>query len=185
MHPRLSPLVASLVVLAALAGCVKDDATPPADGGTTPVTSTPTPTTPGTGGGGGSGGNVQNPPPVTDKGSIQGPFDKSWTVPVPAVSPKAVTVVFNLTGVQAGAPPTASVFLAFKDPDGKTIKSAALGVGGSGNSVNWGFTAADILLTGDYKLVASANPTPGGAPAPTPLPSGGLANYDMSATVEY
>src|SRR5213592_3425158 len=103
-----------LVVLAAAlagAGCVKKNEPTP----TTDVTSTPTATT-----GSSSTPTTTTTPttvtkpsvaPVTDKGQIQGTFDKSWKINVPAISPLDMVVRFNLTGAQPGAPPTALVYL--------------------------------------------------------------------------
>lgn len=180
----------ALLVTAALAGCTSD--APPADGTTTPPTGTTptggTGTTP-TGGTGTttpptSGGNTTNPPanpaPVTASGQIAGPFEEEWAIPVPAVSPRAMTIQFNLTGAQPGAPVTASVFLVLKDPQGATVKSANLGLGGSGDKVDWAFSAADVTATGDYKLQATAR-----SDLPQPVPSGGVANYQLTATVTY
>lgn len=178
---RLRSSLAMLLAAAALtAGCTSDDE--PGDGTTTtsPPTGTTTATPP-------PGGNTTPPPgpapqPVTDAGSIAGPFEKSWTITVPRLSPRAVTVNFNLTGAQAGAPPTAKVYLEFASPDGAVLKSTSVGLGGSGDSVAWSFTAADIAVTGDYVLRASASPPAAGAPG---LPSGGVANYELYALVEY
>jgi hypothetical protein len=183
MTRRWSSLAFLLAAAVLTAGCTKDEgdgqpttSTPPTGGTTT----TP-PTTPG-------GGNSTTPPPaspapVTDAGAIQGEFTKSWTLTVPALSPRAVTVLFNLTGAQAGAPPTAKVHMEFVAPDGSVLKSTDVGLGGSGNAVSWTFGPADVQATGDYvvRATAAASPVPGGPG----LPSGGIANYDFYGAVEY
>lgn len=184
MHRRWPILAALLVAALATAGCAKEEDTPPGDDGTTTTTTPPTggvttttPPTNGTGGG--------NPPPaqapIEDSGAVNGPFDKSWTIPVPQVSPKVVTVLFNLTGAQPGAPVTARVHLDFVSPDGTVLKSAVVGLGES-PSVAWAFQPADIPTAGDYVLKASAASPGAGAPG---LPSGGVANYQLYALVEY
>lgn len=185
MHRRWPILAALLVAALATAGCAKEEDMPPGDDGTTTTTTPPTggatTTTPPTNG---TGGGATPPPaqkPVEDAGTINGPFDKSWTIPVPQVSPKVVTVLFNLTGAQAGAPATARVHLDFVSPDGTVLKSAVVGLGES-PSVAWAFQPADIPTAGDYVVKASAAPSPGGAPG---LPSGGVANYQLYALVEY
>lgn len=173
-----------LVSALAISGCVKKDTTEPTPTTSTPTTSTtPTGTTPTSPT---NGGNSTPPKPTTtavvDKGAIQGQFEKAWTINVPVVSPASVTVLFNVTGAQAGAPATAAVYLVFTDPAGKVLKSATLGLGGD-PGVKWSFTAADITSTGDYKLKATSQAATG--PVPTGLPSGGVANYDLYAKVDY
>lgn len=179
-------LVIVLVSALAVAGCVKKDPAPTSTTPTPTTDATPTGTTPPTSSGGGSGNTSSSPPTspdaVKDKGTIQGPFEKTFPINVPVISPRSVTVLFNLTGAQPGAPATASVYLAFTDPTGKILKSANLGLGGV-PSVSWSFTAADITSTGTYNLKATAQPPQG--PAPTGLPSGGVANYDLYAKVDY
>jgi hypothetical protein len=185
--PRLTLVLVLLVVASAIAaGCIKKEdtnpppSTTPPSGGSPPTGTTPTPTDNGTGTGGGT------PPPQTqpvkDSGQIQGQFEKSWTLTVPVVAPRDVVVLFNLTGAQAGAPPTAQVYLTFSDPNGKMLKSATIGLNGPAN-VQWAFTAADITATGSYTLKATSQPAT--APLPQGLPSGGLANYDLFAKVDY
>ncbi|MFA5860361.1 MAG: hypothetical protein WDA16_01570, partial [Candidatus Thermoplasmatota archaeon] len=101
----------TIVLIGALAsaGCVKKDPEPTL---TTPTIDT-TPTgeaTPPTGTGGNTTTPTPNPEAVKDKGAIQGPFEKTWPIPVPIISPRSVTVLFNVTGAQPGAPATASVY---------------------------------------------------------------------------
>lgn len=181
-HARLwSILVVLLASTVALAGCAKKSDPPPADTTPTPTTVTgTTPTTPTT--------NVTPPPkptvaPVKDTGQIQGQFDKSWKISLPAVSPKELAVLFNLTGVQAGAPPTAVVGLTLNGPDGKSLKAATIGLGQSANSVAWKLGPSEAQLTGDYTLKVTAQAPP--APVPTTVPSGGAAIYDLLMQVEY
>lgn len=185
MNRRWSIVAALMLAFAVLAaGCVKKD--DPGDGATTSTSTPPTGTTGGTtpptsNGTTSGGGNTPPPTVVADKGTFQGEFKKDWPIAVAAVSPKATTITFNLTGVQAGAPPTARVVLQFLDPEGKAIKSATLGLGGSGNNVAWTFGPADVALAGEYKVRATADAT---VPGPG-LPSGGAANYELNALVEY
>lgn len=186
MHRRWSILLVLLVATTALAaGCTKKDDGGDGgggDGNTTPTGTTPTSPT------GGTGGNSTPQPrpttqPVTDQGGIQGQFSKSWTLTVPQVSPKLVTVLFNLTGAQPGAPPTALVHLQFAGPDGTVLKSADVGLGASGgNAVAWTFGPADLGATGDYVVSATAAAPAPGAPG---LPSGGVGNFQFYGHVEY
>lgn len=183
MTRRWSILALLLAAAVLTAGCTKGDG---GDGGqattSTPPTgtTTTTPTTP--------TGNATPPPrpspaPVTDSGPIQGQFEKSWTLTVSQVSPRAVTVLFNLTGAQAGAPPTARVHLQFIGPDGAVVTSANIGLGEAGNAVGWTFGPADVPATGDYVVRATASPSP--APGGPGLPSGGVGNYQFFGLVEY
>lgn len=181
MTHRWSLVAVLLATTVVLAGCTKDEDPPAGTTTTTPPTGTTTTTTPT------PGGNSTPPPPpaqapVQDAGDIQGPFTKEWTIPVPLVSPRVMTVLFNLTGIQADAPPTASLHLEFVLPDGTIAKSTGVGVGGAGNTVAWTFSAADLPQTGDHKVRATANPNPAGGP---PLPSGGVGKYQFYALVEY
>ena len=176
-------LVLLLAAATLTAGCTNDgdggdggdggNATP--TGGTTTTPPTGNGTTPG-------GGSTPSPAPVEDAGAVQGPFEKSWTLSVPQVSPRAVTVLFNLTGAQPGVPATAKVHLEFISPDGTVLKSTDVGLGGSGESVAWTFGPADIQTTGDYVVRATATAAAPGAPG---LPSGGVGNYQFYGLVEY
>lgn len=175
-------LVLLLAAAMLTAGCTGDDGDGAGgDGGnTTPTGGTTTPptgngTTPG-------GGGAPSTAPITDAGAVQGPFEKSWTLAVPQVSPRMVTVLFNLTGAQAGVPPTARVHLEFLSPEGQALKSTDVGLGGSGEAVAWTFGPADVPTPGDYVVRASASPPAPGAPG---LPSGGVGNYQFYAHVEY
>lgn len=171
-----------LLLAASLAGCAKE--TPPPDSSTTTTTPTgSTPTTTPTGNGTTTPPATPNPDPVTDKGAMQGPFDKTWTVDVPAISPKNVAINFNMTGAQPGAPVTAHVSLVLTGPDGKVLKTAELGLGGNGDKVAWTLSAGDIVSAGALTLKATTGASPGG-PAPG-IPSGGIANYELYAYVEY
>ena len=177
-------LVLLLAAATLTAGCTKEDGGDGGDGGnTTPTgggTTTTPPTTNGTTPG---GGNAPTTAPVTDAGAVQGPFEKSWTLAVPQVSPRMVTVLFNLTGAQAGVPPTARVHLEFLSPEGQVLKSTDVGLGGSGEAVAWTFGPADVPAPGDYVVRASASATP--APGAPGLPSGGVGNYQFYGHVEY
>lgn len=118
--------------------------------------------------------------PVYDSGAIQGSFEKAWTLDVPTMGFRSADVAFVLTGAQPGAPPTARVYLAFLDPDGKEIKSAILGLGGAANEVTWSFPNGDMPRAGAYRIVATAEPQDDAA-----LPSVGFANYELAAQVNY
>lgn len=118
--------------------------------------------------------------PVYDSGAIEGPFEKEWKLDVPTMGFRSADIAFTLLGAQPGAPPTARVYLAFLDPDGKEIKSAVLGLGGSGNEVTWSFPNGDMPRAGTYRIVATAQPQDDGA-----LPSVGFANYELAAQVNY
>lgn len=184
MLPRtLSLVVASLLVAVALAGCAKEEQPPPDSTTTTPTTPTgTTPTTP-TDNGTATPPVTPSPAPVSDKGAIQGQFEKSWTIDVPAISPKNVAINFNLTGAQAGAPVTAHVTLVLTGPDNAVLKTAQLGLGGDGDKVAWTLSAGDIGSAGPLTLKATTGASPGG-PLPG-VPSGGVGNYDLYAYVEY
>ena len=177
-------LVLLLAAATLTAGCTKDDGgdgggdgnTTPTGGGTTTTTPpTQNGTTPG-------GGSVPQTAPVEDAGAIQGPFEKSWVLNVPQVSPRAITVLFNLTGAQPGVPATAKVHLEFLGPDGAVLKSTDVGLGGSGEAVAWTFGPTDAQTTGDYVVRATATAAAPGAPG---LPSGGVGNYQFYGLVEY
>ena len=165
-------LVALLLATALLAGCTnKDDAGDGGDDGN------------GTGNGGGNGGagNGTATPEdfnLTDSGSINGPFAQTWDLVVENVGFTRATVHFALTGAQAGAPPTARVNLVLRDPDGAAVMSSTLGLGGSGNAVDWTLTPAELPVAGTYTLAAVAD-------SATPLPSAGLANYELAVLVTY
>lgn len=174
-------VVLVLAVAIASAGCVKKDNPPPDATMTTPTGTSSTPTPP-TGGANGTSSTKPVVTPVTAKGAIQGPFDMTWKINVPQVSPKDLIVNFNLTGAQPGAPPTASVYLVLSGPDSKAIKTATIGLGGSGDKVAWTL-GSEAAAIGDYTLKATTQPAPG--PAPTGLPSGGVANYDLFMGVDY
>ncbi|HUR68883.1 MAG TPA: hypothetical protein VM370_06520 [Candidatus Thermoplasmatota archaeon] len=161
-------LFATLLLATALvSGCTKkgEDATP-------------TPTTPtGSGGNGTASANISDFN-ITESGPIVGPFSQSWSIEVENVAFTSAMIHFALTGAQAGAPPTAHVNLQLIDPDGNEVISDTLGLGGSGNAVDWSFTSADLPAPGTYTLQAVAG-------SQAPLPSVGLANYELSAMVMY
>lgn len=171
MRTRL--LLVLLLSMALLAGCTnKGDDGAPGDNNT-----------PGSGGTGGTGGPGAGTADVqdfnlTDSGAIQGPFTKQWDVEVANVGFTNAMVHFALTGAQAGAPPTARVNLVLLDPEGGVVKSAVAGLGGSGDTIEWTFTAADLSTAGTYTLQATAGDQ-------APLPSVGIANYDLMVMVEY
>src|ERR1051325_11985931 len=112
--------IALLVLAAALAGCVKQNNPPtettPSTGNVATITSA---TPPGPSNGTQSPPKPPKPEPFAEKGTIQGSFEKSWKVTVEAIAPKMLNIQFNLTGVQPGAPATATVHLVFVGPDGK------------------------------------------------------------------
>jgi glucose/arabinose dehydrogenase len=173
-----------LLVLAlagvALAGCTKKTDEPPTTTPTPTATTGATPTTPTT--------NTTPAPkptvaPVTASGAIQGPFEGTWKIALPAVAPKSLAVSFNLTGAQPGAPPTAVVSLVLTGPDAKAIKTATIGLGQSANAVAWTLGPADATTVGDYTLKATSQAPP--APVPTNVPSGGVANYALRMAAEY
>lgn len=185
-----SLLAALLLATAALAGCTgsTDDppaASPPADDGGSDAPS-------GSPGGSAPGGSAEPPAssqpappavePVEATGKIEGPFEKEWTLDVPTMGFKQADLTFRLTGVEAGAPPTARVYLAFLNPDGTEVKHAIVGLSGAGDEVTWTFGNADMLQAGEYKIKVTAEPTPAGAGA---LPSFGLAQYELHAAVHY
>lgn len=162
-------LACALLATSLVAGCTnKDD---PADDGTNE-----------TGGNGGTGGppaNASTPTDfnLTDSGAISGPFSQTWAIEVENVAFSSAMIHFALSGVQGGAPPTARVNLALTDPEGAEVMSATLGLGGAA-SVDWTLTAAELPVPGTYTLAAVADAT-------TPLPSAGLANYELAATITY
>lgn len=164
-------LLAIALVFVLFAGCTnKDgDADPGADNNGT------------TGGGGGGAGNDLTTPSdfnLSDSGQIAGPFSQSWPIEVENVAFRSATVHFALSGAQAGAPPTARVNLALTDPDGAVVMSATIGLGGSGDSVDWTLTAAELATAGTYTLAAVADDS-------SPLPSAGLASWEMAVLVTY
>lgn len=172
-------LLATLVLAAALvAGCT-NKGTPTPVGNDTNTTPGVTPTKPG----GGTTINGTKPADtnVTDSGAISGPFSKTWDIAVPNVGFKSAEIQFTLTGAQAGAPVTARVNLQLTDKDGKVVKSDTVGLGGSGDSVDWKLTVAELPAAGTYTLAAVA----GAGPAPAPVPSVGVANYALTAMVMY
>lgn len=162
-------LVALLLAALLLAGCTGDDA-PPADDGAAP---------PPGGSGGPSRGAPQPAPqatPVSESGDVSGPFEGAWTIVVPSVGARGLVVDFNLTGAQAGAPPTARVELTLLGPDGAVLETAVAGLGGAADAVHWRLGPSAVAQPGDYVLQAKA--------APGDLPSGGLARYSLYAAVE-
>lgn len=180
MAPR--PLLATLLLATAvaLAGCTSDapapappkddapDAPAAAPPAREPAAAPPVPQT-----------RPANPDPTMDDGDIRGAFDKSWDIEAPRVGARGLTVLFNLTGVEAGAPPTATVTLRLVDPDGAPVRTATLGVGGDGNALAWTLQGTE-MMAGTYTLTAQAP-----APGPGSLPSAGLAQYDLYAYAEY
>lgn len=176
MNLRLWTLAAFLVSAALAAGCTSgnDPASPTPDDGATP----PPNTQPGTGGTPAPKPSAR-PEPIAEAGDIQGAFDKAWTLSVPSVGARGMTVWFNLSGLEADAPPTARVTLRLLDDEGNAVESAVLGVGGDADAIEWRLTGVDIAEPGTYKLEATAE-TPAGA-----LPSFGLAKYQLYAFVEY
>lgn len=170
-NPRTAFLVGLLLAIAAaMAGCTDKD-----DGATDGTDDT--------GGTGGTGGNRTTPATpepfvLEDSGAIAGPFSKAWGIEVENVAFTSAMIHFALSGAQAGAPPTARVNLELQDPEGAIIKSAVLGLGGEGDMVEWTLTPVDLPAAGTYSLVA----TSGGD---APLPSVGIANYELAASVTY
>lgn len=171
-------LLVLLVATALVAGCTKPGADDPDDG--TNGTPGGNGGTGGTGGSGGSGTATPEDFNLTDSGSIQGPFSRSWDIEVENVGFTNAMIHFTLTGVQAGAPPTARVNLVLADPDGATVLSGVAGVGGDGDAIEWTLTPAELPMAGTYVLTATA-----GSDTPAPVPSVGLANFDLLAMVEY
>jgi hypothetical protein len=168
MPVRTWALAAILLLASVLAGCTNAD---DGAGDGTP--------TPGPGNGGGDGATA--PPAdflIEDAGAITGPFDETWDVVVANVAYDSASIHFELAGLQAGAPPTARVNLELADPDGSVVKSATLGVGGSGNAVTWELTPADTPTAGTYTLRAVAG-------SDAPLPSAGFATWALHAQVTY
>ncbi|HEX2022474.1 MAG TPA: hypothetical protein VHH36_07160, partial [Candidatus Thermoplasmatota archaeon] len=109
--------------------------------------------------------------PVADAGEVAGAFSDSWKIHVPDASVGGLLVHFNLTGAQAGLPPTARLFVVFRDPAGGLMGQATLGLGGDGDAVHWRYGPSSVIQAGDYVLEATA--------ADTGLPSGGLARYEV------
>lgn len=177
---RLPTLLVALALPAALlAGCTAPEDTPSDD--TTPQ--------PGPGPGpGGSDPPPQDQPesvdaaPVDDSGDIVGPFQKAWELEVATIAFREAHVTFALAGAQAGAPPTASVQFSLLDPDGKVVKTALVGLGGEGDSLEWTLRAADLPSAGTYVLEAASTPT---ATAPGVPAAPGLAKYTLHAEVVY
>lgn len=177
---RSWPLVTLLVLASVtLAGCTSPDepaAPSPMPGDGAPPAPGPAP-----------GGNAPQAPaakpnvqPVTDTGTIQGTFEKSWTLEIPKVGFRDVTVSFSLKGVEESAPPTARVQLALLDAQGALVKTGLVGLGAE-NALEWALTPADLPAAGTYTLQATSQAdAPGGA-----LPSLGLAKYDLYAMPNY
>lgn len=117
--------------------------------------------------------------PTADAGEIRGAFDEAWAIEVPSVGARGMTVHFNLTGIEADAPPTAQVTLRLLDPDGKELKRALVGLGGEADAVEWRLQGTDLAGAGAYTLEATADAEPGA------LPSAGLAKYQLYAYAEY
>lgn len=133
-----------------------------------------------------SGSSAPEPsPPATradvafeESGAIEGPFEKSWPVMVPEAGYKNVLVSFQLLPSQDGAPPTARVFLSFDAPDGTSLRSVTLGLGGQ-DKLEYVFNP-DELPPGEYTLRASAERTEIGG-----IPSMGFATYELHTLTDY
>lgn len=181
MAPRKWTLLTTLLVLGALlAGCTSSDPAPQAPQPQPPEDDAPAQQPPA------SAPRESKPAPkpavrpVHDSGAISGPFEKTWTLDVPTMGFSTADVSFVLTGAQPGAPPTARIYLAFLDPEGKEIKSALVGLGGAGDEVTWSFPNGDMPRAGAYSIVAKAQPQDGPG-----MPSVGFANYELAAQVNY
>lgn len=168
MPVRAWTIATLLLVTTILAGCTGSD-----EGGDEADATTPAPD------GGGSGPSA--PPQdflIEDAGEITGPFTRTWSIDVDNVAYSAANIHFEMAGLQAGAPPTARVHLQLSDPEGNPVKTATLGVGGSGDSITWGLTPADTPTAGTYTLRAVAG-------SDDPLPSAGFASWALHAQVTY
>lgn len=182
MSRVLPALLVALVSATALAGCFgQDDA-----GAQAPVAAKPE-TDSSTSDSSTASGPASPPPPsmpadvtVNDAGNIEGPFEKSWNIEIPEAGYREVLVRFDLMPAQDGAPVTARVFASFNAPDGASLKSVTLGLGGS-NALEYSFGPGE-LAPGTYTLTATAQPQPGGLPS---SPSFGLAKYSLAATTDY
>lgn len=175
---RAWPLLSLVALSVALAGCTSSDM-PPEPAPAQPAPSPPESSQP-------PAAREEAPPvrpvvaPVADKGAIQGPFAKKWTLTLPQVGVREMNVDFKLTGAQAGAPPTARLVLKLVGPEGEVLKSATVGLGGSANQVAWALSGADVPMAGDYVLEATSESAQGHA-----LPSGGLGNYELAMGAQY
>lgn len=176
-------VVVSLVAMAALAGCTNPSDEPqPEPRAAAPADPAPAPDDAGNDAPAGSGSATVSPRPAdfefSDAGSVQGSFEDSWDMALASPIYRSARVTFTLDGVQPGTPPAAHVNLAFLDPQGNTLRTMALGVGGEGNVADWTFAPGELLQTGAYRLVA----TPG---QQAPVPSLGLASYGVHMTIDY
>lgn len=181
MAPRTWTLLTTLLLAGALlAGCTSPDPAPQAPQPQPPAGDEPAAQPPANAPRDSKPAPKPAVRPVQDSGAIEGPFERTWQLDVPTMGFRTADVSFALKGVQPGAPPTARIYLAFLDPEGKEIKSAVLGLGGAGDSITWSFPNSDMPFAGAYSIVAKAEPHGDQA-----LPSVGFAQYDLAAQVNY
>lgn len=178
-------LLVGLLSATALSGCFGNDdgaaGSGDADAGTAPPASggdAGTAPPPSSDGGGAAPPASRADVTLDDAGAIEGPFEKSWPVDVPAADYNNVLVQFALLPTEDGAPATARVFLSFEAPDGTSLRSVTLGLGGS-DRLEYSFNPGE-LAAGQYTLRATAEPTEIGG-----VPSLGYATYEMHALADY
>lgn len=166
----------ALAVALLLAGCAAKDPAPTAS--TPPASSTPAPAPGPSQDQGNAAPAIPTSVTLKDAGDVQGQFEKTWDLNVPAVGFRDALVQFNLTGASDGAPPTAHVYLSLLDASGKEVKGQAIGLGESANTLKWTLSPSQ-LGQGAYKLKATSQP------GPVALPSGGLGKFSLYAAVAY